>query len=268
MSFVPAKWDKSANLRRIERMSRLAAARGAKVLITPEGALEGYVINEVITGGPALETRFMQIAEPTAGQVIEKVKHLCTEIKVNLLLGFLEKDGDVLYNSSAWINSQGRILYVHRKTHMFQPYYQLEFYHPGDEISAFDTDFGRFGIMICFERQIPEIATVLALDGAEVIFNPSYGSRGKWNHTLLKARARDNNVFLVFTHPKQTMIINPSGEILGNRNNRPGITYAELNLNGPDYEKLSKRRPQVFIDKLSKRLHSRSNSKKGNTLAS
>ncbi len=254
LSFIPAKWDKPANILKIERLSRTAAAEGAKVLITPEGALEGYLINDVLKGDRRMEARFKLMAESSEGAGIEKMKHLCTELKVNLLLGFLEKDGEVLYNSSAWINSRGRILHVHRKTHMFQPYYQPEFYHPGNEISAFDTDFGRFGIMICFERQIPEVATALALDGAQVLFNPSYGSRGEWNDILLRTRARDNNVFLVFTHPHQTLIINPEGKILFNRNNRQGIVFAELELNGPDGEKLSKRRPEVFIKKLSKHI--------------
>ena len=46
ISVTPDPWDKQANLGRIEKYARLAAQRGAQLVITPEGFLEGYVANE------------------------------------------------------------------------------------------------------------------------------------------------------------------------------------------------------------------------------
>jgi len=68
-------------------------------------------------------------------------------------------------------------VHVHRKTHMAQPYFEPGFYHPGYKINAFNTRFGRMGMMICYERQVPEVAAVLALDGARYIFNLKNSSR-------------------------------------------------------------------------------------------
>jgi predicted amidohydrolase len=134
---------------------------------------------------------------------------------------------------------------------MAQAYYQPSFYHPGDSVYAFDTNYGRFGMMICFERQIPEVASALAVDGASILFNPSYGSRGEWNNMILRARARDSNAYLIFTHPLQSLVIDPSGEIIIDNNDQEGITYVEIKPDQKIPGRLKQRRPQVFINRLS-----------------
>ncbi|MCK5463721.1 MAG: carbon-nitrogen hydrolase family protein, partial [Bacteroidales bacterium] len=193
------------------------------------------------------------IAESVDDPGVMKVRELARELQVDFVLGFLERDGDVLYNSCAWINAQGDIVHVHRKTHMAQPYFEPDFYHPGYEINAFDTRFGRMGMMICYERQVPEVATVLALDGARYIFNPSYGGRGEWNTTMLCARARDNQAWLLFTHPKQTLVVSEEGEVLVDVDDEKGagIVYTSLEKIDKPASKLLKRRPEVFAGQLS-----------------
>ena len=254
LSFVPVKWDKVSNLATIEKMAREAAAAGAKILVTPEGAVEGYLIDEVLkkeNRSPQLEQKFFNIAEPLDGPAVRQIAVLARELEVDLILGILEREEQVLYNSVVWIDADGKILHTHRKTHMAQAYYQPAFYHPGDSIRAFNTAYGRFGVMICFERQIPEVISSLALDGAKILFNPSYGSRGEWNDTMLRTRARDGNAYLIFTHPLQTLVINPSGEIIVNNNDQEGITYIEISLEQKVSGRLKQRRPQVFIKNLS-----------------
>jgi hypothetical protein len=109
-------------------------------------------------------------------------------------------------------------------------------------------------MMICFERQIPEVAGALVFDGAQVIFNPSYGSRGEWNDTMLRTRARDNQVPLIFTHPLQTLVIDAKGEVILDIKDKEGIYYSEIEVNSHKRKKLRQRRPQVFIDKLSREI--------------
>jgi predicted amidohydrolase len=254
LSFVPVKWDKDSNLKTIEKMAREAAGNGAKILITPEGAVEGYLINEVRKKENKdlnLVEKFYDIAESLDGPSVKSIARLARELQVDIILGILERDEDILYNSVVWIDSKGKILHTHRKTHMAQPYYSPDFYHPGDSVQAFDTDYGRFGMMICFERQIPEVAGALALDGARILFNPSYGSRGEWNDTMLRTRARDTNTPLIFTHPLQTLVVDRKGEIMLNNNDEEGISYFELAIEPQESNKFKQRRPQVFINKIS-----------------
>ncbi len=256
LSFIPKKWDKEANLATIDKMARGAAANGAKIIITSEGALDGYLINELLEKKDRAkwDRKFKEMAESVDDPGVMRIRALAKELEVDFVLGFLERYGDVLYNSCAWINAKGDIIHVHRKTHMAQPYFEPEFYQPGYEIGAFDTRYGRMGMMICYERQVPEVAGALALDGARYIINPSYGSRGEWNTTMLRARARDNQAWLLFTHPKQTLVISREGEVLVDVDDEKGagIVYAKLEKIDEPASKLLKRRPEVFADQLSK----------------
>jgi len=255
LSYIPEKWKKEKNLATMEKMAREAAANGAELIITSEGALDGYLINEVLEkkNRAEWELKFKEIAESIDDPGVMRIRALARELEVDFILGFLERDGDVLYNSCAWINSSGDIVHLHRKTHMAQHYFEPDFYHPGFEISAFDTRFGRMGMMICYERQVPEVAGTLALDGARYIINPSYGSRGEWNTTMLRARARDNQACLVFTHPKQTLVISNDGEVLVDEDDETGagIVYANLERIVKPASKLLRRRPEVFADQIS-----------------
>jgi len=254
LSFVPEKWNKQVNLKKMEALAREAAKQGAKILITPEGALEGYLIDVLRRMGdkrPQWEARFQEIAESVDGPNVTHIRDLARELKVDFILGFLERDKDSLYNTCVWIDTKGEILHRHRKTHMAQPYFDPPNYRPGYELKAFDTAYGRAGMIICYERQVPETSTALALDGARMIINPSYGSRGEWNDTMLRARARDNNCYLVFTHPLQTLAIGPSGQVILNENGKEGIFSFEMGGHKMSQDKLRKRRPDVFSRELS-----------------
>ncbi len=256
LSFIPVKWDKEANLETIESMAREAASNGAELLITSEGALDGYLINVVRRGEkrPEKEKAFFEIAEPLDGPGVSRIRKLAKELNVDFVLGFLENAGGILYNSCAWIDARGGIVHVHRKTHMAQPYFDPEFYHPGYELKAFDTAHGRAGMLICYERQIPEVARALSLDGARILVNPSYGSRGEWNDTILRSRARDNSAYFIFAHPKQVLVIGPKGEIMVNEDNDKGagIVYARLDMKALGRPRnLARRRPEAFARTLS-----------------
>ncbi len=254
LAHVPVKWDKEANLAALDRMARGAAAAGAELLVTPEGALEGYLIDELLTSPERekWEPRFQEIAEPVDGPGVGRVRALARELGVDIVLGFLERDGALLHNSCAWIDRNGEVLHVHRKTHEAQPVFDPPNYHPGHEARAFDTRFGRAGMLICYERQIPEVARALALDGARLLVNPSYGSRGEWNTVMLRARARDNEAALVFAHPKQALIIAADGKVVADVDNEAGagVVRAELPGRPKPPDKLLRRRPEVFAEKL------------------
>ncbi len=252
LSFIPVKWDKAANLQRIESMAKQAHEQGADLIVAPEGAVEGYLINEVLKSQnrAEMEKRFFDIAESIEGPAVQHLQRLARSLSVHLVFGFLEREKDILYNTVVWLDRNGEILHRHRKTQMAQDYFEPEFYHPGWEIEAFDTEFGRAGIMICFERQIPEVARTLALDGAQLILAPSYGSRGEWNDHMLQSRARENYTFLVFTHPEQSLIIDPGGEIVENTPDQEGITLVEINGFKTPGGLLTQRRPEAFANEL------------------
>ena len=245
VSVVPGKWEKESNWKQIEKMVTEAALEGgADIVVTPEGALEGYVVNEVIEEKEKdkkskMRREFLELAEPLDGPYIKKACRLADELNIYFILGFLEKYNKSLYNSAVLIDPDGDIIGKYSKTHFWQGYeVNPDPYKAGDEYPVFETPFGKAGILICYDRQLPEPARILALKGAQVLFFPSYGGftdKDGWNTVLMRTRAYENRVPVVFCHPKQSLLISENGDIkaMGKENE---IVYYEIDTDPEKYK--------------------------------
>jgi predicted amidohydrolase len=236
-------------------MVREAARNGADVVVTPEGVLEGYVINEVnavkgLEERSQIEQKFLELGEPLDGSYVRKACDLADETDVFLVLGFLERSGNQLYNTAILIDPDGDIVGRYSKTHFAQGYaVNPEFYDPGEQYPVFQTPFGKVGMLICYDRQLPEPARILALKGAQVLFVPSYGSytdENGWNTILMRTRAYENGFPVVFSHPFQSLLINRKGSLLavGSANE---LVYYEIDTAPERYQdRFSNRRPETY----------------------
>jgi len=237
ISFVPTKWDKEANATRIETLVTEAANRNAKLIVTPEGALDGYVVNEVINAKDDQEKReltkqFQQLAEPIDGPYITRIAELANRLNVHVILGVLLRHNDhTTFNSTVLLGPDGNVAGLYHKTHFHQGYdVNPPGYTAGDEYPVFNLGSVTMGMMICFDRQLPEPARMLTLGGANLIVCPAYGGTGDWNTRMMQVRAYENEVYLVFTHPKQTLIIAPDGDLLA-QSEGDAVTIHDLDLN-------------------------------------
>ncbi|MCC8168283.1 MAG: N-carbamoylputrescine amidase [Clostridiales bacterium] len=158
------------NIGKAERLVRDAAGRGAQIVLLPELFERPYFCQERNYGYYA----YAQTVEENAA--IRRFSVVARELSVVLPVSFYEKNGNVLYNSIAMIDADGRILGVYRKTHIPDDhYYQEKFYFtPGDTgFRVFDTAYARVGVGICWDQWFPETARCLALAGAEIILYPT-----------------------------------------------------------------------------------------------
>ncbi|MBR4144359.1 MAG: N-carbamoylputrescine amidase [Lachnospiraceae bacterium] len=158
------------NIAKAEKMVREAAAKGAQVILLPELFEREYFCQQ-------RRYDFYNFALPVdENPAVKAAQKLAKELSVVLPISFYEKDGNVLYNSLAWIDADGSLLGVYRKTHIPDDhYYQEKFYFtPGNTgFMVFDTKYGRLGAGICWDQWFPETARALALKGAEIIFYPT-----------------------------------------------------------------------------------------------
>ena len=175
------------------------------------------------------------------GPVQKRMQEAAKKYGINLVFGLREIEGDIKYNSAVVIDRNGCYVGKYRKTHL-APGESSEVV-AGCDYPVFKLDFGTIGITLCMEIHYPEIFTILALQGADVIVHPTMwiDYNGNLNETLVNARAIDNQIYMVTSHFIQmpflsgramghSRIVDPHGRTRADTSHRPGVAFARVDL--------------------------------------
>ena len=246
LQMMPEPWNKEANYSKLERCARQAAAQGAQVVVTPEGFLEGYVGNRGRTKDLTWE-RYAAAGERLDGPLLTRVRNLARELRVYLLIGFAELRDGRMYNSAVIFSPEGAIVTHYSKTHTAD---DEPLNTKGVEFPVASTPLGRWGTLICMDRQLPETSRVLAVKGAQIILVPAYGMYGETNDILMRVRAYENGVWVAFVHPRRCLFIDPGGKIVAqNQGESDQIVSATIRLDGRvGGGPIRHRRPELYGD--------------------
>ena len=106
ISFRPEKFNVSANADRLERAFRKARKGDAQLAVAPEGALEGYVVNEIIAG-KVDAGKMKDVAVTIDSPTIRRFRKLARELEMCLVFGFAERVGNDVFNSAVFIDGAG-----------------------------------------------------------------------------------------------------------------------------------------------------------------
>lgn len=203
------------------------AGAGARLVVFPECALTGY----------GFETRdeARQYAEPVNGPSSSVIAGECRRLGVWSVHGFLESDGDRLFNACALTGPEG-LVGAYRKVHL--PFMGVDrFADPGDRpFAVLDAGGLKVGMHICYDGTFPETGRVLTLLGAEMLVLPTNWptqSESAAEH-IVAARALENVVY--------AMAVNRVGEERGvrfiGRSSIAGPGGEVLAFAGPDREEV------------------------------
>ncbi len=132
---------------------------------------------------------------------IIKIRNKCKENSIYCIIGAHIKDKGKVYNSALLINKKGKIDYVYKKVNLF-PGLELKETLPGKVNKVIKTDFGKIGIIICWDFAFPEMTKKLSENGAQIIFCPSYllneaGITKEVFRSYPLVRAFENNVYFI-----------------------------------------------------------------------
>jgi N-carbamoylputrescine amidase len=182
-----------------------AAKDGAQILCTQELFRSQYFCQNEDHGN-------FLLAERIPGPSTEAFQKLAKKRGVVIIASLFEKRAEGLYhNTAAIIDADGALLGTYRKMHIPDDplYYEKFYFTPGDKgFRAWDTRYGRIGVLICWDQWYPEGARLTAMDGAEILFYPTaigwhpsekaeYGvnQHGAWE-TIQRSHAVANGCFV------------------------------------------------------------------------
>lgn len=217
----PILGDINKNLEQMILHIKKGIEEEAQLVIFPELSLTGYLLEELV-----------------ADVAIEKVPKELLELskKVSIIFGAVESGADrYLYNSAFYIED-GELVHTHRKVYL--PTYGMfdegRYFKSGDKIRAFDTKFGRIGILICEDAWHQTSPFILAQDGATRVFilvnsparafKTEFGIEKEWD-SICHSAAITNNIFVTMVNRVGvedgvsfwggSKIFAPTGDILG-----------------------------------------------------
>jgi N-carbamoylputrescine amidase len=162
--------EPEANLERAVRGIREAAVRGAQIICLQELFRSQYFCQRQ---DPAL----FDLAESIPGPTTERLSRVAQETGTVLVASLFERRAaGVYHNTAVVLDTDGSLLGLYRKMHIPDDplYYEKYYFTPGDlGFRAFQTRFGRVGVLVCWDQWYPEGARLTALQGAHVLLYPT-----------------------------------------------------------------------------------------------
>jgi len=162
--------DPAANVKKALALTERAAKKGANIICTQELFRSQYFCQQE-------DHDNFQLAEPIPGPTTRAFQAVARKHGCVIIASLFEKRAAGLYhNTAAIIDADGKLLGIYRKMHIPDDplYYEKFYFTPGDTgFRAWDTRFGRIGVLICWDQWFPEAARLTAMQGAEILFYPT-----------------------------------------------------------------------------------------------
>jgi predicted amidohydrolase len=209
----PALADVAANLDRVRRLVAGARPRPDLVVLPELFANPFWCVGLADPG-------YFAWAEGLGGKVLTATRALARELHAVVVAPFFERGATAgeYYNSAAVIDRAGELVpgrlpsgrtaltYRKHAISSFRWDQQVNdekfYFRPGDGFPVFDTEAGRLGVLICYDRWFPEAWRMLALQGAEVVCvpNASLGDVSDLFVPSMRTCAAQNLLYVVATN--------------------------------------------------------------------
>jgi predicted amidohydrolase len=249
----PTIGDKEANFNIYKESIMRARKEKVNLVVFPELSATGYLCYD----------SYYTLAEPIPGPLTTKVSKLVEGSTVHVVFGMPEVSTEIegaLYNSVVLIGGKRGFIGKYRK--WFLPGHSVfdekRYFTPGSKAEVFSTCLGNIGLSICYDIYFPELARLLAINGAEILVYPtaSPSARRDFFEVLTRARAIENGVFVILCNLAGveenllfwggSHIVSPSGAVVAKaKYDEEDVIVADLDLG-----EIERARP--FLPMLSK----------------
>jgi omega-amidase len=226
------------NVEEAERIVRIAAGHGARLVVLPEMWTTSVCRSEeytpqVLEASRAAEARMQQLGR---------------ELALVIVGGGPVREGGEIFNR-ALVTDSGDLLAEYRKIHLFSPMGEDKSFAPGGDPVVVDTSVGRIGVAICYDVRFPELTRWYFHRGCEILAVPAQWPEARAAHwrLLLRARALENEMFVLgcnrigievdpakpetsLVFPGQSRIVDPMGEVIASAEGEGRPLEADIEL--------------------------------------
>ncbi|MBZ4683358.1 MAG: hypothetical protein PWP46_1736 [Fusobacteriaceae bacterium] len=247
----PYLGDVEKNIKILQENIEKAISEKADIIVFPELSLTGYFLKDMV---------------PVVAKWVEdgEIPEILLEYskKISIIFGGVEESKDHNFYNSAFYLEDGKLIHTHRKVYLptYGMFDEYRYFSRGDKIRAFDTKFGRIGMLICEDAWHGSTMYILNQDKADYIFvlanSPSREYQNEkpaniltWEN-MLKTYADMFNSYVVFSHrvgyedginfAGNSMVVDPFGKI------EDRLSSFEVDFKIVELEKQKIRRARIY----------------------
>lgn len=243
-------------------LTKTAIRAGAELIVQPEAAYPAYFLG--------LDADMQEKALARSDDYLRTMAELAKENGVHIVAGAAIRVDGKIYNAGVMYDDAGKEIARAYKSNLW--HFDDRWFSAGTEYKAFDTKFGRMGIMVCADGRVPEIARILSLDGARVIIDlvnlvasaadPKMLMNQQYAF-ILPVRAMENGTWLLVSNKAgleaktagylgRTMIVDPKGNIVADAStDKQEIVYYDVDMEARGEAQVP-RRPELYGELVKK----------------
>ncbi len=252
--------DVQVNLEKTLVAIRTAAEQGAQLICFPEIQFSPFF--------PQYPARDASgYAFTLDHPVLKAMQEACRQHHIFAFPNLYLAENGSYYDATPVISSEGEIVGVSKMVHVVQMpfYYEQDYYAPSDSgFIVYDTPMGKIGVVICFDRHLPESIRSCALKGAHLVIVPTANIKGEpldlfeWE---IRVQALHNGVFIAMCNrvgredamdfAGESLVVDPRGGLLIKADDREGLYFVDLDLDKVESTRtalpyLRLRRPECY----------------------
>ena len=216
-----------------------AAEKGADLVLFPEVQL-----TEFFPQYPGMD--MSRYAVSIEDEIVKKFCDACKKYQIMAVPNLYLREAKGTFDASILIDRSGNVTGIQKMVHVAQAeqFYEQDYYTPSDDgFHVFDTEFGKIGIVVCFDRHYPESIRTESLQGADLILIPTVNTKAEPSEMFeweVRVQAFQNSVAIAMCNrvgvegemdfAGESMAVDANGELLLKADDTEQIVYVDMDL--------------------------------------
>ena len=229
MAQVKAVWENpKATLDLVTPLIGQASANKADLICFPEQFATGW------------DPHSRRHAETDRGMIVSALSEMAKKYRIAILGSFRLVEGGSLFNAAVAIGSEGDVIGIYKKMHLFSPDKEDSEYTPGEDIAIFSIGDMEFGMAICYDLRFSSLFHIYAAAGVDGVIVPAAWPEKRMDawEIFIRSHALEDQMFVigvnttgitpVGSYQGGSLAASPHGEVLARAGPAEGLTLATL----------------------------------------